>query len=186
MDDFEDSSFADEIFDWYMDVEVLAEEDIKKGFTIVLSKDKNSGENFSLHPMYFKFKDNIDFTDISFEIMKDHTFATVYENGSFTEKDGDLVFSFDCFEYKYDIPYIVEVAITFSDDYTDYWEFGFTIAGNNKIKEIDAEVLHRCTGKESDFEKDLIRAQVFREYKMKLYAMKILKNQGLDIEDMFN
>lgn len=181
----EDSSVADTLFDWHMEPGVLAREDIEKGFTLVLSREKSSKENLSLHPLYFKFRESIQFTDISFEIMKDNTFATVYENGKFSKSGNDLVFSFDCFAYEDDTPYIVEVVITFSGDYIDYWEFGYTIAGKKKIAEIEAEASRQYAGIESDFEKDLIRANVFRKYNMKLKAMQILANLGLDIEEMF-
>ena len=55
-DDFnENTSIADNLFDWYMEPGVLAREDIEKGFTIVFSRDKSSKENLSLCPLYFKF-----------------------------------------------------------------------------------------------------------------------------------
>ncbi|MBN2536462.1 MAG: hypothetical protein JXB88_26495 [Spirochaetales bacterium] len=179
-----ETSLANTLFDWHMELGVLAKEDIENGFTLVLGKEKSSKENLSLQPLYFRFQNTIDFTNISFEIMKDNTFTTVYKNGKFTRSGSDYVFSFDCFEYETDTPYIVDVIIEFSDDDEEYWEFGYSIAGTAKLKEIETEISRECAGAGSDFEKGLIKVKVYRKYNMTLKAMQILSTLGLDIEDI--
>lgn len=184
-DDIGDScGFGTELFEWKTNIGVLTEKNIKDGFSLVLSKTKNSKENASLFPLYFKIKEQIDIKEISFEIIKDNTFVTVYEKGFFKKIDDGLLFVFDCFQYEVDTPYIVEIAVTVSGDDTDYFEFGYVVAGNNKVKEIESEISRRYSGKESDFEKDLIKSRVYWEYNMKLNALAILKSLELDIEDL--
>jgi hypothetical protein len=184
-DDFGgESSFADEFFHWYMDIGVLTKDTIKEGFAIVLSRSRSSREDLSLSPLYFQLNEAMTFSTLSYEIMKDHTYDTIVENGSFTKTDHGLALSFRDIPLEKDIPYIVEIAVTMKDDYTDYLEFDFSIAGTNKMKEVESEIAHKITGKESDFEKNLIKARVYWEYNLKLSALEILKSQGLNIEDM--
>ena len=116
--------------------------------------------------------------------MKDKTFTTVYENGEFMKKNGDYIFMFTCFPYTYTVPYLLEIALTNPLDYTDYFEISFQIAGEKRIKEIEEEVSLLTSGVESDFERELIRAQIYRKHNMKITSMRILQDLGLDIEDM--
>jgi hypothetical protein len=180
----EEISSGDKIFEWYMDLKVLDSREIKEGFTLVMSKDKSSLENLSLNPLYFKLCDDVEVQHISFEVMEDKTFTTVYESGEPKKKDGDFVYLFDCFKYTCNTPYLVVATITFSDGNTDYWEFSYTIAGMETINRIEEEASRKCSGDESDFEKMLIRAHMYREYDMELTYLRILKDCNLDIEHL--
>jgi hypothetical protein len=147
-----ESSSGDRFFEWYTDIKVLHGRDIKDGFNLVLSKDKSSLENMSLNPLYFKILGDLEVRTVSFEVMEDNTFETVYESEEIKNREGDFVFSFDCFEYTVDNPYNVVATITFSDGNKDYWEFSYTIAGMETIQSIEDEAGRRCIGDESDFE----------------------------------
>jgi hypothetical protein len=174
---------GEELFDWFTDIGVLDGKDVQKGFSLVISPDKSSRDNLSLNPLYFRLKPSVRIKSADYTIVVDTT-GVLNSSGSWTLKNNDFVFSFKGFKYESGVDYRVETTFTFSDNSKTEWDFACTIYNEPDIKGVEDEAIAGLAGKESSFEKQIIRAGIFQGYNFKLKALGIMKEAGVDLDGM--
>ncbi|MBN2442319.1 MAG: hypothetical protein JXJ04_13275 [Spirochaetales bacterium] len=174
------------LFDWFMkNLGAIGESDIKNGFSVVFSKTKNSEENLSLDPLYFKLKDDIRIKSITGTLInKDENNRVESETLKIEKKGSDWKIAFDQYPYEYAIEYAIKTSVIYMDDKTEIFEFSFYVYGKEEIDYIEAEAKELFTPGESEFKKAIIRAGHYRNYEMHIKGMEILKEAGVDIEGL--
>jgi len=174
---------GEELFDWFMEIGVLDEKDVQKGFSIIISPDKSSKEILSLDPLYFRLNPSVRIKSADYSIVVDTT-GVVASSGSWAFKNGEFGFSFKGLKYEFGVDYRVETIFTLSDDSKTEWDFIFTIYNETDIKSVEDEVQTGIAGKKNHFEKQIIRAGIYNGYNFKLKALGILRDAGVDLDGM--
>ena len=174
------------LFDWFMNnLGALDEKDIKNGFSVVFSKNKNSKESLILDPVYFKLKDNVNIKAVTAKLInKDENNKVEAASLVIEKKSQDWVIVLDQFEYEYAVEYAVKTTVIYMNNKQENTEFSFYVYGAEEIAYIEAEAKEMYTEDESSFQKAIIRAGRYRYYEMHLKGMNILKEAGIDIEGM--
>ncbi|MBN2536069.1 MAG: hypothetical protein JXB88_24525 [Spirochaetales bacterium] len=174
------------LFDWFMNtLGALDKKDIGNGFSVVLSKNKNSSENLSLDPLYFRIKDDVQIQSISGKLVnKDEDSRVEVDAMVIEKKNKDWIIALDQYDYEYAVEYAVKATITLMNNKKENFEFSFYVYGEEEIKFIEAEAEELYPLDNTDFGKAIIRAGRYRYYEMHLKGMSILKEAGIDIDGM--
>jgi hypothetical protein len=174
------------LFDWFMkNLGALDEMDIKNGFSVVFSRNKNSSKSLLLDPLSFKIKDDVQIKSITGTLInKDEDGRIVLDTITIRRTGNDWTIPLDQYDYEYAVEYAIKTTITHMNNKEEIFEFTFYVYGEEEIDFIEAEAGELVTGGETDFEKAVIRAGRYRYYEMHLKGMRILKEAGIDIDGM--
>lgn len=174
------------MFDWFMNpLGALDEKDIKNGFSVVFSRNKDSSVSLILDPLYFKIKDDTQIKSINGKLInKEEDNRVELDSIVIEKKNKDWIIAFDQYNYEYSVLYAVKTSITHMNDVQENIEISFYVYGKEEIEFIEAEAAELFSPDETDFGKAIIRAGRYRYYEMHLKGMSILKEAGIDIEGM--
>lgn len=174
------------LFDWFMStLGALDEEEIKNGFSVAFSKNKNSSISLTLDPIYFKIKDDVRIKSISGKLInKDEDNKVELDSIRIEKKNNDWIIILDQYDYEYAVEYAIKTSVTHMNNKSENFEFSFYVYGDKEIDYIETEVHEMTDDGETDFGKAIIRAGRYRYYEMHVKGLRILKEAGIDIDGM--
>jgi hypothetical protein len=171
------------IFDWSTDIGALDATDLKKGFSVVVSRNKSSASGSSLDPLYFKLMPWVRIKSGVYEILADTTGVNLAK-GAWTNKDGDFALALDALDFESGVDYRVINTFVLADGSKETWNFVYTVYAAEDMQIVTDEISSMLKADQKEFEKQLIRAAKYQGYNFKLKALGILKDAGVDIEGM--
>jgi len=174
------------LFNWFMNnLGALEEKDIKSGFSVVFSKNKNSKESLILDPLYFRLKDDVNIKAVTAKLInKDENNRVEAASLVIEKKSQDWIIPLDQFEYEYAVEYAVKATVIYMNNKQENTEFSFYVYGAEEIAYIETEARELYSEDVTSFQKAVIRAGRYRYYEMHLKGMSILKEAGIDIDGM--
>jgi hypothetical protein len=169
-----------ELLEWSMDLDVVDGEDIQAGFYLVLSKSESSKESRSFMPLSFKVREGLTIVAASYALV-DEFFMSDEIQGLFERRGEDWIFRFDGLELMTDVSYRVKTMISLDDGKQIRWDFSFRVQGAERRDYVEKIIEESLEGVEGRFQRAMIRASVYHSFYLRLKALQILNDNGVDI-----